>query len=66
MLFNVRSDLPRKARLVIGGHKVDARGNASYSSVVGFDSMRLLNIIAKAQGLKVVSGDIGSAYMEKT
>jgi hypothetical protein len=50
MIFDVKSDLRRKARLVIGGHKVDASGHTSYSSVVQLDSTRLLNVIAKAQG----------------
>jgi hypothetical protein len=50
MIFDVKSDLCRKARLVIGGHKVDASGHTSYSSVEQLDSTRLLNVIAKAQG----------------
>jgi len=63
MIFDVKSDLRRKARLVVGGHKVDASNQNSYSSVVKLDSTRLLNVIAKAQGLKVLAGDIGNAYL---
>jgi hypothetical protein len=49
--------------LVVGGHKVDASNQSSYSSVVKLDNTRLLNVIAKAQGLKVLAGDIGNAYL---
>jgi hypothetical protein len=63
MIFTVKSDLRRKARLVAGGHKVNADGHTSYSSVVRLDSIRLLNVIAKAQGLRVLAGDVGNAYL---
>jgi hypothetical protein len=63
MIFDVKSDLHRKARLVVGGHKVDASGHTSYSSVVQLDSTQLLNVIAKAQGLDVLAGDVGNAYL---
>jgi hypothetical protein len=55
--------LRRKAQLVAGGHMVDERGHSSYSTVIRFDSIRLLNVIAKAQGLKVLAGDVGNAYL---
>jgi hypothetical protein len=63
MIFDIKPDLRRKARLVAGGHMVDSRGHSSYSSVVCLDSIRLLNVIAKAQGLKVLAGDVGNAYL---
>jgi hypothetical protein len=63
IIFDVKSDLRRKARLVVGGHEVDARDHTKYSSVVRFDSIRLLNVIAKAQNLKVLAGDVGNAYL---
>jgi len=48
MIFDVKSDLRRKARLVVGGHEVDASNQNSYSSVVKLDSTRKLNVRAKA------------------
>jgi len=65
MIFDVKSDLRRKARLVVGGHKVNASEYTKYSSVVRFDSTRLLNVIAKAQGqgLNILVGDVGNAYL---
>ncbi len=63
MIFDIKPDLRCKARLVAGGHMIDARGHTSYSSVVRLDSIRLLNVIAKAQGLEVLAGDVGNAYL---
>jgi hypothetical protein len=53
----------KKGKVVVGGHEVDARDHTKYSSVVRFDSIRLLNVIAKAQNLKVLAGDVGNAYL---
>jgi hypothetical protein len=39
MIFDVKSDLTRKARLVAGGHMTDASKDTTYSSVVGRDSV---------------------------
>jgi hypothetical protein len=63
MIFDVKHDLRRKSRLVIGGHRVDASGHTVYSSVVQLSSVRLLNVIAKAQGLRCIAGDFGNAYL---
>lgn len=63
MIFDVKADLRRKARLVAGGHKINADGHSSYSSEVRLDSIRLLNVIAKAQGLGVLTGHMGNAYL---
>ncbi len=63
MIFAIKQDLRRKAWLVAGGHKVNADGHKSYSLVVHLESIKLLNVIAKVQGLKVLAGDIGNAYL---
>ena len=63
MVFDVKTDLRRKARLVIGGHVVDSSEHSGYSSVVKMTSIRLLNIIAKAHGLECLAGDVGNAYL---
>jgi hypothetical protein len=44
VIFDIKPDLRRKARIVAGGHKVNA-------------------VIAKAQGLEVLAGDVGNAYL---
>jgi hypothetical protein len=63
LIFSVKPDLRRKARLVLGGHKVDSSEYNCHSSVVQLSSIRLLNVIAKAQGLECLAGDIGNAYI---
>jgi hypothetical protein len=63
MVFDVKSDLRCKARLVVRGHKVNASEHNSFSSVAHMDSTCLLNVIAKARGLKVLAGVVGSAYL---
>jgi hypothetical protein len=59
----MKSDLQRKARLVAGGHKIYATRYTSYSSVMRMESMRKLNVIARAQGLQVLAGDVGNAHL---
>ncbi len=49
MIFDIKPDLRRKSRLVLGGHLVDASGHISYSSVVRMEGIRLLNVITQAQ-----------------
>jgi hypothetical protein len=63
MIFTVQADLRRNACLVAGGHMINADVHSSYSSVVRLDSIWLLNVIAKAQGLDVLAGDVRNAYL---
>ena len=41
MVFDVKMDFTRKARLVAGGHVTDATDNMTYSSVVSRESVLL-------------------------
>ena len=62
-VFDVkREDLRRKARLVLGGHLIDALDQESYASTVQSLSIRLLLTIADKNGLEVMSGDVGNAF----
>jgi Reverse transcriptase (RNA-dependent DNA polymerase) len=63
MIFNVKQDLRRKARLVIGGHIVDSRGHELYASNMHGVSARLLLLISAANNLTVMCGDIKAAYL---
>jgi hypothetical protein len=63
IIFSVKPDLHQKARMVLGGHKVDSSEYNCHSSVVQLSSIRLLNVIAKSQGLECLAGDIGNAYI---
>ena len=63
MIFDVKVDLRRKARLVIGGHVVDSTGHEVYASTMKSVSARVLMTIAAANDLDVMVGDIGNAYL---
>jgi len=63
MIFDVKQDGRRKARLVIGGHVLDSENMDTYSSVMKAISARLLMVIAKANNYTVRTGDIKNAYL---
>lgn len=63
MIFEIKHDGRHKARLVAGGHVVDARGISSRSTVVKGISVRLLDLIAHRDNLEILTGDIGNAFI---
>jgi Reverse transcriptase (RNA-dependent DNA polymerase) len=63
MVFDVKVDLTRKARLVAGGHQTDVPKDSVYSSVVSRDSVRLALTLASLNGLSVLSADVQNAYL---
>lgn len=63
MIFDVKQDGRRKARLVAGGHLIDPMGINSRSTVVKGISVRLLDLIAHRDGLSILCGDIGNAFV---
>ena len=63
MIFDVKVDLRRKARLVIEGRAVDSSGHKVYASTMNFVSARILLKINAASNLDVMTGDIGNAYL---
>jgi hypothetical protein len=62
-IFDVKQELRIKARLVIGGHVVDASDHVSYSSNMKTISMRLLLLIGAMNSIKLLTADISSAYL---
>jgi hypothetical protein len=62
-VFDVKQDLRRKARLVAGGHLVDALDHDIYSSTVKGISVKLLHVIAHKANLKQLCGDVANAYV---
>jgi hypothetical protein len=62
MIFEVKQDGRRKARLVAGGHMVEPRGISSRSMVVKGISVRLLDLIVR-DSLRTPCGDIGNALI---
>jgi hypothetical protein len=63
MIFDVKMDLTRKARLVAGGHQTDPPKESTYSSVVSRDSIRIAFTLAALNDLDVLSADVQGAYL---
>ena len=63
LIFDVKMDFTRKARLVFGGHKtVDPEGS-TYAGVVSRESVRIAFTYAALMGLDVMAADIQNAYL---
>ena len=64
VIFDVKHDLTRKARLVAGGHlNKTVPSYITYSSIVTKESVRLCFLLAALNDLDVVIGDISNAYL---
>ena len=63
MIFGVKMDLTRKARLVTGGHQTDPPKESTYSSVVSRNSIRIAFTLAALNDLDVLSADVQGAYL---
>ena len=63
-MYDIKPDLTYKARLVCDGSRVDPRGLSTHATVVKGISVRLLDLIADSQNLKVLCGDIGNAFIQ--
>ncbi|MGH3054233.1 MAG: reverse transcriptase domain-containing protein, partial [Gaiellaceae bacterium] len=63
IIFDIKMDFTRKARLVAGGHVTDPPTTHTYSSVVSRDSVRIALLIAALNDLDVLAADIGNAYL---
>lgn len=63
MIFDIKMDFTRKARLVAGGHLTDPPSTVTYSSVVSRDSVRLAFLIAALNDLDILAADVGNAYL---
>ena len=63
MIFEVKVDLRRKARLFIEGHVIDSSRHEVYASTMKSVPARILKTIAAVNNLYVMTGDIGNAYL---
>ncbi|MGH7954810.1 MAG: reverse transcriptase domain-containing protein, partial [Gloeomargaritales cyanobacterium] len=64
LVFDVKFDLRRKARLVAGGHLTDPPKDSVYSGVASMRSIRMCLFIAELNGLEACAADVGNAYLE--
>ena len=63
-IYNVKHDLRHKERFIAGGHLTDPCKDSAYSGVILLRTLRLALLIGELNGLKVMVGDIGNAYLE--
>jgi len=63
IVFDVKFDLRRKARLVANGNWTDVVQEDIYSGVVGMDTVRLGFAIGELNNLPCCAGDVGNAYL---
>ena len=63
-MYDIKNDLTYKARLVCNRSQVDPRGLSTRATIVKSISVRLLDLIADALGLRVLCGDIGNAFIQ--
>ncbi len=66
IIFEIKMDLTRKARLVAGGHKTAPPTQLTYSSVVSRESVRLGFLLAAPNDVDIVAADVGNAYLNAT
>jgi Reverse transcriptase (RNA-dependent DNA polymerase) len=63
IVFAVKFDGRRKARLVAGGHKTIPTKEDIYSGVVGIEAVRIGFLLARRNKLRVCAADIGNAFL---
>lgn len=63
IIFDIKMDLTRKARMVAGGHMTETPTSLTYSSVVSRDSVRVAFLYAALNDLDVMSCDVSNAYL---
>ena len=64
IIFDVKFDLTRKARLVAGGHRnKNVPSHGTYSSVASRDSVKLGFLLAGLNTLDIMACNIGNAYL---
>ena len=62
IVFDVKFDLRRKARLVAGGNWTDPGKEDIYSGVVGIDAVRAGFMLGELNGLSCCAADVGDAF----
>ena len=63
-VYDIKHDGRYKARLVAGRHLTEPNKDQAYSGIVSLQSMRLVILARELNGLNIMVGDIGNAYLE--
>jgi hypothetical protein len=64
MIFDIKMDFTRKARLVAGVHLTDPPSCLTFSSVVSRESVIIAFLIAAINGYDVIATDVQNAYVQ--
>jgi hypothetical protein len=64
MIFDIKMEFTRKARLVAGGHLKDPPFCLTYSSAVSRESVGIAFFIAAINGYDVISADVQNVYVQ--
>jgi hypothetical protein len=64
MIFDVKMDMTRKARLVANGSKTPEPEMSTYAGVVSRETVRVALVYAALNGLDLMSSDIQNAYLQ--
>ena len=64
LVYDVKPDLRRKARLVAGGHLTETPVNSIYSSVVSLTGLKITIFLAELNQMEIWATDVGNAYLE--
>jgi hypothetical protein len=64
MIYDIKNDRRRKARLVTGGHLTDPNTESVYSRVESLWGIRLIVFLAELNKVSLWGADIGNAYLE--
>ena len=64
LVYAVKQDLRKKARLVCDGSRVDPGSLNTRATVVRGISVRLLDVIAHHWSKRILTGDIGNAFVQ--
>ncbi len=63
IVYDVKFDGRRKARLVAGGNWTEPEKEDIYSGVVSIESLRIGFLLSQLNNLEVCAADIGNAYL---
>ena len=64
LVYDIKPDLRRKARLVAGGHLTETPVNSIYSSVVSLTGLKITIFLAELNQMEIWATDVGNAYLE--
>ena len=63
MIFDVKMDLTRKARLVAQGDQVETPSNLTHASTVSRDSICIALLLASLNNLTLLAANVAGAYL---